>query len=85
MKKVGRFVAILEGNDGKYYSAQQWNLGQIPNQVKAEETDMVYDFGTKIIYYEVYNGKKLVFRHPVISENGKYCRFIDGNFVEVTS
>ena len=84
MKKVGHFVAILEGSDGKYYSAQQWNLGQIPNKEEVEETGMVFDFGTKIIYYQIYNGKKLVFRHPVISENGKYYRFIDGNFIEVT-
>ena len=53
MKKVGHFVAILEGSDGKYYSAQQWNLGQIPNKEEVEETGMVFDFGTKIIYYQI--------------------------------
>ena len=43
----------------------------------------VYDFRTKVIYYVAYNGKKIAFRHPYLNENGKYCRFIDGNFVEI--
>lgn len=71
MDRINHFVAIIRGSNGIYYSAQQWNLGQILNQTEAKETDMVYDFRTKIMYYEVYNGKKLVFRHPVVSENGK--------------
>ena len=82
MERVGHFVAIFEGNDGKHYSAHQWNLGEIPNQDKAKLTDLVYDFRTKVIYYVAYNGKKIAFRHPYLNENGKYCRFIDGNFVE---
>lgn len=83
MKRVGNFVAIFAGKDGKYYSTHQWNFGKIPNQKEAKLTDLVYDSRTKVIYYEAYNGKKLAFRHPYLSESGKYCRLIDGDFVEI--
>lgn len=83
MERIGHFVAIYEGSDGNYYSAHQWNIGKIPNQGKAELTDLVYDFRTKVIYYVVYNGQRIAFRHPYLSENGKYCRFVDGDFVEI--
>ena len=84
MGRVNSFIAIFIGNDGKYYSAHQWNLAKIPNQEKAKLTDMVYARQTNVIYYEVHNGKKVVSRHPFISENGKFCCFIDGNFVEIS-
>ena len=42
MERVGHFVAIFEGNDGKHYSAHQWNFGEIPNQDKAKLTDLEY-------------------------------------------
>lgn len=83
MERIGNFIAIYEGSNGKYYSAHQWNIGEIPNQDAALLTDLVYDSRTKIVYYVVYNRNVCVFRHPYLSENGKYCRFIDGNFVEV--
>ena len=45
-------------------------------------TDLVYDSQTKIVYYK---DQKVSFLSmcPYISENGKYCRFIDGKIVEV--
>ena len=76
-RNLGDFIAIFEGNDGKYYSEYH------PNKDKAHLTDLEYDSRTRVIYYVVYNGKKLAFRHPYINENGKYCRFINGNFVEI--
>lgn len=80
MERFQRFEAILSTSDFKYCSATQWNTGKIP---KAWLTDMVFDRHTKVIYYEIWNRNKLVSRHPYLSENGKYCRFVDGEFVEI--
>ena len=79
-----RFVPIFQKKDGSaYYSSSRWTRSDVPRNREDELTDMVYDFSTKVVYYAVYDGKKCVFRHPYISENGKYCRFIDEKIVEV--
>jgi len=46
---MGRLVRIVEDGYHNLYSAYQENLGEIP--VKTEETDLVYDFETKVVYY----------------------------------
>jgi len=45
-------------------------------------TNLVYDLDTKIIYYKEYQNTHSTMC-PYISENGKYCRFIDDKIVEV--
>ena len=46
------------------------------------QTNLVYDVNTKIIYYKELD-KHNEYMCPYISENGKYCRFIDDKIVEV--
>ena len=40
------------------------------------KTNLVHDMRTGIIYYEQTGA-------PYISENGKFCRFVEGTIVEV--
>ena len=83
MGRGGNFIAIFEGQYGKYYSAQELGMGKISNRDKTEITNLVYDANTKIIYYAIYNQEKIIFIQPYLSENGKYCRFVENNFEEV--
>lgn len=47
-------------------------------------TNLVYDTETKVIYYYPAECHVIIgCMSPYISENGKYCRFVDGKFVEV--
>lgn len=46
-------------------------------------TNLVYDTKTKIIYYKIVEYNNVGYMSPYISENGKYCRFIDKKIVEV--
>ena len=57
---------------------------------KIEEKDLLfYDIDTKIVYYlfsttfsnSTYEGYS--YMSPYISENGNYCRYIDGKIVEI--
>lgn len=84
MERWNSFVAILIGKSGKYYSAFTWNLGKVPSEEKAEVTDLVYDRHTKVMYYLKANGKKIAFGMPYLSENGKYCRFVNDEIVEIS-
>lgn len=79
---VGDLVQILVDGLGNLYSAFQGNLGQIP--VATEKTNLVYDQNTKVIYYNYDSYKnKRGYMAPYISENGKFCRFIDNQIVEI--
>jgi len=50
-----------------------------------EERFLFYDINTKIIYYFMngYLENDGCYSMPYISENGNYCRYIDGKIVEV--
>lgn len=77
-----RLVMILEDKLGNLYSAYQANMGEIP--VETVESQLVFDCNTKVIYYnfDSFNDKK-GYMAPYISENGKFCRFIDNKIVEI--
>ena len=78
------FVPIFQKKDASmFYSIPEWIREDVPRDREDELTDMEYDYLTKVVYYVVYNGKKCTYRHPYLSENGKYCRFVDGKFVEI--
>ncbi len=54
------------------------------------EPYLVYDVKTKIIYYKFIelthktsNITEFGYFGPYISENGKFCRYIDGEIVEI--
>lgn len=47
-----------------------------------EETNLVFDETTLIIYYQ-FEVNGVGYMAPYISENGKYCRFINEKIVEV--
>ena len=49
-----------------------------------EDTNMAYDINTKVIYYAFWDEESdMSFMAPYISENGKFCRFIDNKIVEI--
>lgn len=50
-----------------------------------EERFLFYDKNTKIIYYfmNVYRENGGCYSFPYISENGKFCRYVDGKIVEI--
>lgn len=53
-------------------------------------TGLVFDTQTKVVYYMLTEGHSFSgptnysgYMAPYISENGKYCRFIDNQIVEI--
>lgn len=56
----------------------------VSKQTKEEPTNLVYDENTKVIYYSTspYNYQ---YAHMAnyVSENGKFCKYIDGKIVEI--
>ena len=48
----------------------------------SEHSMLVYDSFTGIVYYK-FTEKNSSYMCPYISENGKYCRFIDNEIVEI--
>lgn len=77
---MGSLVRIVKDRLGNLYSAHDANVGAIP--VSTEESDFVYDSETKVVYWCSYV-PKYTYLSPYISENGKFCRFIDNQIVEI--
>ena len=52
-----------------------------------EELTMAYDLNTKVLYRvtiaATFDGHWITGICPYISENGKYCRLVDGEIVEI--
>lgn len=70
-KWMGLLFQIWQNaKDRKYHACQ------VPG---CYSTNMVYDSETKIIYYWTEIGMT-----PYISENGKYCRFVDEQIIEIS-
>lgn len=62
----------------------------IPNTMKVieDEDSLVYHKDTKVVYIMItlrweYNYETSGYFAPYISENGKYCRYVDGKIVEI--
>lgn len=75
-KKLGHISPIFQNPqtgalDGSYFAS---TFG-------SKLTNLVYDVNTKVVYY--YAKESNYIASPYISENGKYCRFIDGKIVEI--
>lgn len=53
-----------------------------------ERKGLAYEKETKVIYYmastNAYNGYSYTYFAPYISENGKFCRYINGKIVEIS-
>lgn len=81
---IGMLVIILCGcasapdhNTESYISDRFLNI--------PEERFLFYDTDTKIVYYFI-NGiwsDNGCYSMPYISENGNYCKYVDGRIVEV--
>lgn len=77
-----RFIKIvLWGKDDGLYGR---------NEKPGEETGLVFDSKTKVVYYMVEKAHTFAgtatysgFMAPYISEKGKYCRFIDNQIIEI--
>lgn len=54
----------------------------------ATKKGLAYDKETKVIYYMAstyqYNGYSYTYFAPYISENGKFCRYINGKIIEIS-
>ena len=62
----------------------------IPDTMKVieDEDSLVYHKDTKVVYIMItlrreYNFETAGYFAPYISENGKYCRYVDGKIVEI--
>jgi len=75
---AAQFNRICRRVDGSYYIRE----GYAP---KEEITMMVCDIDSKVIYYKPQPESAITsdFMCPYIGENGKYCRFIDNEIVEI--
>lgn len=65
-----RLIRIWRDGKGRYI---------VRNLLGAERTELVYDIQTKIVYYLLGNGAM----SPYLSGNGKFCRFVDNQIVEI--
>lgn len=79
-QRVKGFQEILKGKSGKYYSA----MDQIPETEEVSKTDLVFDSQSRTMYYQVHMGRAMPFRTPYVNKNGKYCSFMNGEFIEVS-
>lgn len=93
---VGAIVAIIAGvmvlSYKQYHSGEDlspentgWQMERIAYSHASGEAhsfDLYYDIQTKIVWIadETSEGGSIT---PYVGENGKYCRYIDGNIVEM--
>ena len=70
----GDLVRIWYNSLNEEYTREEFGSGQM--------TGLVFDNETKIVYYK-FNGPLNGFMSPYFSENGKLCRFIDNQIVEI--
>jgi len=78
---MNRLIQIVSLSDGVLYSR---------NERVGNATGLVFDSETKVVYYMFNEAHTFVspctysgYMAPYISENGKYCRFIDNQIVEI--
>ena len=87
IRRMGRFICLFTCDGGVTFNVEKGN-----------DTELVYDEVTKVVYYLFYSyGQTTVsclypytskegdpsYFSPYISENGKFCRFIDNKIVEI--
>ena len=63
-------------------------VASLPDDVEVIEDSLVYYKDTKVVYIMItldsdWDDETASYFAPYISENGKYCRYIDGNIVEI--
>ena len=83
---MGNLIRIVMYNDGYLCSVNEADLSENPVSTK-----FAYDSETRVIYwyYMDYHknylggGNYCGYMSPYISENGKFCRFIDDKIVEI--
>ena len=82
----GALTRIVEINNGKLESADNYPYG--------DTTNLVYDSETKVVYYQFSRFRDIPtmgsigrvgqgYMSPYISENGKFCRFVDNKIIEI--
>ena len=63
-------------------------IASLPDDVEVIEDSLVYYKDTKVVYIMItldsdWDDETASYFAPYISENGKYCRYIDGDIVEI--
>lgn len=63
-------------------------VASLPDDVEVIEDSLVYYKDTKVVYIMItldsdWDDETASYFAPYISENGKYCRYIDGDIVEI--
>lgn len=79
-----KLIKLFEDGGGHFCSAE---IGDISDS-DFEREKLVYDSKTKVVYYKFYeyvdaDSAHVGYMSPYISENGKFCRFIDNKIVEI--
>lgn len=78
------FVGARAGNEvsdyEQHYSETAVNSAIAVTEYHFTEDELIYDTNTNIIYI-----RSKYATTPYLSENGNYCRYLDGEIVEITS
>lgn len=80
MERLGSLGLILEDETGKL-ELMKYEFG-----FEHIGVFLVCDLNTKVVYYSQRSGSSQLnttYMCPYLSENGKYCRFVDGKIVEI--
>lgn len=85
-------VCVLSGcGDGEisYAEGADKTARELGGFKQIDDKDfLAYDKDTKVIYYMFVsrgiNGYSYTYFAPYISENGNFCKYVDGEFVEIT-
>ena len=86
-------VTLTACNEIPEANTTEYTISDISNfkAIEGEDT-LFYDISTKIVYYlfstkytSGHNGYGYGYMSPYISENGNFCRYVDGKIVEITN
>lgn len=75
---IDNFVEIVRGKYGDALYSGREKAG--------EKTGLVFHYQTKVVYHmglEHFSHTFVSYLAPYISENGRYCRFINNRIVEI--
>lgn len=78
-----------KGSDAEHFMYDNSEkLASITKDIEVIKDSLVYYRDTKVVYIMItldsdYDDEVASYFAPYISENGKYCRYIDGKIVEI--
>ncbi len=77
-------TGCTSGDTEEVYNAGTYVASNFSNFETIEGTECLsYDTNTRVVYY-IFKRGEYGYMSPYISENGHFCRYIDGEIVEIT-